>query len=64
MTAPGAVLLDQADLASRARAFVIAMLAASLGQGGMLMLGSREQLLRPGRPGLAAAEPHVHRKAA
>ena len=43
---------------------VHAKLAASLGQGGMLMLGSCEQLLRPGRLGLAAAEPHVYRKEA
>lgn len=108
MTAPGAVLLDQADLASLARASGIALQsyrrahvsacvarilarhgtpfdlvpcrnatiyfeppaqravhakpAASLGQGGMLMLGSCEQLLRPGRLGLAAAQPHVYRK--
>ena len=43
---------------------VHAKLAGALREGGMLLLGHCEQLLRPGALGLAAAGPHMYRKVA
>ena len=51
MTARGAGLLAQADL-------------AALRRGGILMLGRCEQLLSPGPLRLAPAGPHLYRKVA
>jgi chemotaxis protein methyltransferase CheR len=39
-------------------------LAAALRPGGVLMLGTCEQLLAPGQFGLAAAGPHLYRRVA
>jgi chemotaxis protein methyltransferase CheR len=41
-----------------------AKLAAALRPGGLLMLGTSEQLLAPGQFGLAAAGPHLYQKVA
>jgi chemotaxis protein methyltransferase CheR len=43
---------------------VYVKLAAALGNGGVLMLGTCERLLAPGQFGLAAAGPHLYRRAA
>jgi chemotaxis protein methyltransferase CheR len=49
---------------SAAQQALHAKLAAALRPGGVLMLGAYEQLLAPGRFGLAAAGPHLYRKVA
>jgi chemotaxis protein methyltransferase CheR len=43
---------------------VYVKLAAALGPDGVLMLGTSERLLAPGQFGLAAAGPHLYRRAA
>jgi chemotaxis protein methyltransferase CheR len=43
---------------------VYVKLAAALGPGGVLMLGTSERLLSPGRFGLAEAGPHLYRRVA
>jgi chemotaxis methyl-accepting protein methylase len=43
---------------------VYVKLAAALGPGGILMLGTSERLLGPGRFGLAEAGPHLYRRVA
>jgi chemotaxis protein methyltransferase CheR len=45
-----------------AQRFVYAKLAAALRPGGVLMLGTCEQMLAPGQFGLVAAGPHLYRK--
>jgi chemotaxis protein methyltransferase CheR len=43
---------------------VYVKLAAALGPGGVLMLGTCERLLTPGQFGLAASGPHLYRRVA
>jgi chemotaxis protein methyltransferase CheR len=43
---------------------VYVKLAAALGNGGVLMLGTCERLLAPGKFGLVAAGPHLYRRVA